>query len=86
MHTGGKNMLTAFEKALALSADQLRHSHETLAQYGNKSSVTILFVLERMLRYANTDGAAVSKSIYAAAFGPGVSLESALIRLHDPKK
>jgi predicted naringenin-chalcone synthase len=50
------------------------------------SFVTIQFVLERMLRYANTDGAAVSKSIYAAAFGPGVSLESALIRLHDPKK
>ncbi|MFO7823853.1 MAG: hypothetical protein R6V72_07920 [Cyclobacterium sp.] len=43
------------------------------------SSVTILFVLDRILKdpdYINVN----KKTIYAAAFGPGVSLESALIR------
>jgi len=80
IHPGGKNILTAFEEALYLPSDKLYSSRETLAQYGNMSSVTVLFVLEALLN--NLDNSKIEpKNVYAAAFGPGISLESALIRL-----
>ncbi|MBD3630633.1 type III polyketide synthase [Cyclobacterium sp.] len=78
IHPGGKNVLEAFEKALDIPSEKLQNSHETLARFGNMSSVTILFVLERILN-GPVKKETESQAIYAAAFGPGVSLESALI-------
>ncbi len=43
------------------------------------SSVTILIVWDRILKDPGIINGS-TKMIYAAAFGPGVSLESALIR------
>lgn len=81
IHPGGENILKAFEKALEIPAEKLRISHEILAEFGNMSSVTILFVLEKILK-SPVKKEADPKAIYAAAFGPGVSLESALIMHH----
>lgn len=78
IHPGGKNILRAFEDALEISPNKIQNSKDTLAQYGNMSSVTILFVLERFLNCQNE--ALEPRTIYAAAFGPGVSLETAIIR------
>ena len=79
IHPGGKNILNAFEEALIIPSGKLHSSRETLAQFGNMSSVTILFVLESLLK-KQTKRQKEPKIIYAAALGPGISLESAIIR------
>ena len=47
-HPGGAKVLVALEHALRLEDGGLKDSREILRQYGNMSSVTVLFVLERM--------------------------------------
>lgn len=75
IHPGGKKILRATEMALALDSDALRTSYDVLRDYGNMSSVTILFVLQKMLEENNDDG----RSIFAAAFGPGITIETMLL-------
>jgi predicted naringenin-chalcone synthase len=73
VHPGGPRVLAAVEEALALPADALAASREVLAEHGNMSSATILFILERMIR-AGAAGPCV-----AMAFGPGLTAELALL-------
>ncbi len=72
IHPGGPRILTACAEALALDDDALRPSREVLAEYGNMSSPTLLFVMER-LRAAGAELPCV-----ALAFGPGLTIEAAL--------
>lgn len=76
IHPGGKNILKAFEEALQIGGQALQESYHILEQFGNMSSATVLFVLERMLY--DKDGE--PGYIYSAAFGPGLTVESALLR------
>ena len=46
-----------------------------LHDYGNMSSATILFILRRLL-----EDPAVTGRLAALAFGPGLTVESALMR------
>ena len=55
------------EEVLGLTRDQLQHSWEVLRLYGNMSSATALFVLDRAVR------AGASGPHLLAAFGPGFS-------------
>lgn len=75
IHPGGKNVLSAFASALNTDVSALNHSMEVLEQFGNMSSCSVLFVLERVLM--NTPKGAL---IYSAAFGPGLTVESGLIK------
>src|ERR1019366_9809604 len=75
IHPGGKAILDKVARALALRPDPLRAARDTLRDYGNMSSATILFVLERLLRAPATP----AQRIYAMAFGPGLVIESALL-------
>jgi len=61
------------EKGLALPADALSFSRSVLAQYGNMSSATVMFVLQEIMRRAQSDqhGCAMS-------FGPGLTAETML--------
>ncbi|WGK70151.1 type III polyketide synthase [Candidatus Haliotispira prima] len=82
IHPGGRAILEKLSKVLELPAGPekaLRHSYEILRQFGNMSSATILFVLERFLRreYKETPGL-----LFAAGFGPGLTVESALMELY----
>ena len=52
---------------LGLEREQLEHSWEVLRNYGNMSSATALFVLERALK------AGARGPHLLAAFGPGFS-------------
>jgi alpha-pyrone synthase len=72
VHPGGRSVLDAVERSLGLGADDLAWSREVLRSYGNMSSVTVLFVLEAMLR------AGASGPGCAMAFGPGLAIESLL--------
>lgn len=78
IHAGGKNILQAFNRALQLSENALAHSFAVLREYGNMSSPTVLFVLSRLFDSLKQDSFITPKSIYLAAFGPGLSVESAV--------
>jgi len=78
IHPGGKKILEAIEKSISLPAESLRYSYDTLRDYGNMSSPTILFVLQKIfdeLRDNHAPDPNPSK-IFAAAFGPGLTMET----------
>jgi predicted naringenin-chalcone synthase len=72
VHPGGPKILDAVEEGLGLPADALAASREVYAEYGNMSSPTVLFILDR-LRKANAPRPGV-----ALAFGPGLVAEAVL--------
>ena len=72
VHPGGPKILTAATEALGLPASAADASRELLADVGNLSSPTILFLLGR-LRAANAPRPCV-----ALGFGPGLAIEAAL--------
>ncbi|NNF03035.1 MAG: type III polyketide synthase, partial [Rhodothermales bacterium] len=82
IHPGGRSILDRVSEALDLSADALDDAREVLRAYGNMSSPTILFVLERILYGGNhadsaqNDGSDDGGRIFAAAFGPGLTVET----------
>lgn len=71
-HPGGPKILEAVEGALALPSEALADSRAVLADCGNMSSPTILFILDR-LRARNAPRPCV-----ALGFGPGMVVEAAL--------
>ena len=74
IHPGGRGIIDALASAFRLADEQTEASRSVLREYGNMSSATILFVLDRLrekLRRTN-DGA---KRGIALAFGPGMTAE-----------
>ena len=69
VHAGGRSILDSVEGALGLDADALAHSRAVLADNGNMSSATLMFVLARLLA-----GPPVRHGV-ALAFGPGLAAE-----------
>lgn len=69
IHPGGRRILEAAAEACAVPATDLQASYDIMAEYGNMSSATILYVLHRLLASGLTD-----KPILAAGFGPGLTL------------
>jgi alkylresorcinol/alkylpyrone synthase len=47
-HPGGAKVIAALERALSLDQGALDHERDIIADYGNMSAPTVLFVLERM--------------------------------------
>ncbi len=68
IHPGGKSILDAVERGLNLPADALNASRGVLSDFGNMSSATVMFVLERLMREKPANGVAL-------AFGPGLAME-----------
>jgi predicted naringenin-chalcone synthase len=75
VHPGGKSILDQIEHALALRPEQLAASRLVLRDYGNMSSATSLFVLRELLADPRSDGS----RICSMAFGPGLTVELALL-------
>ncbi len=73
VHPGGRSILDAVEKNLELCPDALRYSRRVLAQFGNMSSATVMFVLEQILREAQPGQLGCAMS-----FGPGLTAETML--------
>ncbi len=71
VHAGGRTILDAVEQGLELAPDALRWSRGVLRDFGNMSSATIMFVLQRILQQA----APASKGL-GMAFGPGLAAET----------
>ncbi|MGE3933388.1 MAG: type III polyketide synthase [Rhodospirillaceae bacterium] len=76
VHPGGRTILDAVQQALELDPHALCWSRDVLRDYGNMSSATLMFVLERMMRTAPLESNGV-----ALAFGPGLVAETFRFRL-----
>ena len=72
-HPGGPRILSAAGEALGLRREQWAVSESVLADFGNMSSPTILFILDRLRAEA------VAGPCVALAFGPGLTIEAALL-------
>lgn len=73
IHPGGPRILTACSEALGLSREQLCSSHAVLSEYGNMSSPTILFVLDRLRKQPGFTPCVM------LGFGPGLAIEALLL-------
>ncbi len=73
VHPGGPRILRAVLESAGLQPAQINLSTEVLAEFGNMSSATILFILERLRTRAG------SGPCLALGFGPGLTVEAALL-------
>ncbi len=73
VHPGGKSVLDAVERGLGLPKDALHCSREVLERFGNMSSATVMFVLERLMAEAKQ-----GERGCAMSFGPGLTAETML--------
>jgi predicted naringenin-chalcone synthase len=76
VHPGGPKIIDAIQRALSLLDDDLASSRAVLRRFGNMSSATILFVLKEELLRARGPG-----DLVLLGFGPGLTMEGALLRL-----
>ena len=79
IHPGGKAILDKVQNELRLRPEQVEASRTVLRKYGNMSSATSLFVLKELLE--THDAAAGHERVFAIAFGPGLTVETAVLRL-----
>ncbi|MBG6183237.1 putative naringenin-chalcone synthase [Arthrobacter sp. CAN_A214] len=75
IHPGGRSILDKVEAKLDLTEEQLVPARETLRQFGNMSSATVMFVLKHILEQPSSGG---NGRICSMAFGPGLTVETAL--------
>ncbi len=75
IHSGGKRVLDAIDRALGFRSGELAHSRGVLRDFGNMSSPTLLFVLERAWRDAQPGEIGV-----LVALGPGLAAETGIVR------
>ncbi|XP_075497775.1 type III polyketide synthase B-like [Primulina tabacum] len=84
VHPGGPAILNRLEKKLELFPDKLNSSRRALADYGNASSNTIVYVLEYMLEEAKNvkkeEENGADKWGLILAFGPGITFEGILTK------
>jgi alkylresorcinol/alkylpyrone synthase len=76
LHPGGRRIIEVMAERLGLTAQDLAPTETVLAEHGNMSSVTVLFVLDEVLRAHRPP--AGSRGVLGA-FGPGFGAELALL-------
>lgn len=93
IHPGGRKIVDNAMKILQLSPNQVAASYQTLKDYGNMSSVTILFVLKEIMNSELKNSEIINSEIqdlsqentksyiFAVGFGPGLTMESMLLEV-----
>jgi alkylresorcinol/alkylpyrone synthase len=76
MHAGGRDVLNALRLKLGLAPEDLRWSSEVLRDYGNMSSASVYFTLQRALA-----GGAPGGWWWFCSFGAGFSCHGALLQV-----
>jgi predicted naringenin-chalcone synthase len=76
LHAGGRDVLAAVRKRLGLSVDQLRWSQEVLRDFGNLSSASVYFVLQRALAEGAPPGC-----WWLCSFGAGFACHGAWLKV-----
>jgi alkylresorcinol/alkylpyrone synthase len=77
-HPGGKKVLDAYKSALGVAGDFLNKTRAVMNDYGNMSSATVLYVLEKFMREGFEDGYGLM-----LAMGPGFSSEMVLLEMRN---
>jgi alkylresorcinol/alkylpyrone synthase len=72
-HPGGIKVIEAIENALELDAGELDLERQVLRDFGNMSSPTVLFVLERLIARG------IPERVLMTAFGPGFTCAGLLL-------
>ena len=72
-HPGGRKILEAIYKSLHFTNGNLDASYDVLKEYGNMSSPTLLFVLQRIMAKLDYER---DNTIFGVAFGPGLTMET----------
>src|SRR6202140_5028654 len=73
-HPGGTKVIIALEHALSLHQGTLDHEREVIADYGNMSAPTVLFVLERLRAQG------LPKRSLLTSLGPGFTASCVALR------
>src|ERR1700722_323501 len=73
-HPGGTKVIIALERALSLHQGTLDHEREVIADYGNMSAPTVLFVLERLRAQG------LPKRSLLTSLGPGFTASCVALR------
>jgi alkylresorcinol/alkylpyrone synthase len=73
-HPGGAKVISAIETALSLDQGTLEHERQVIAEYGNMSAPTVLFILER----ARSKG--LPPRSLLTALGPGFTASCVSLR------
>jgi alkylresorcinol/alkylpyrone synthase len=76
LHPGGRRIVEVMTEELELAPADLAPTEKVLAEHGNMSSVTVLFVLDELLRCVRP---ARGERGVMGAFGPGFCAELALL-------
>ena len=77
IHPGSQRIVEYIQEQLALSAEQVKPSLDILKAYGNMSSATVLFVLDRIMQMELPQPGDYGVMM---AFGPGLTMESMLVQ------
>ncbi len=77
LHPGGKAILDALQNGLEIPEEKMIPSRYVLKYFGNMSSASILFVLKEII---NSGEVKKNDNICAVAFGPGLTMEIALMK------
>jgi alpha-pyrone synthase len=75
IHPGGKKILDIFKRKMQLTDENLQYSYKVLSEYGNMSSPTVLFVMNGIIQDQPQSG----EKIFSVGFGPGITIDSALL-------
>jgi len=78
IHPGGTKVINAYIESLLVERHQLQNTIDTLHDYGNMSSVTVIYVLEKYLKNGFDNGAGLMMSL-----GPGFSCEMVLLDMQN---
>ncbi|MCP9754054.1 type III polyketide synthase [Lacihabitans sp. CCS-44] len=73
IHPGGRKILDVTAKSLGIDSEAISESYEVLKNYGNMSSCTLLFILEKIKKDK-------SGCTFVAGFGPGITMESLILK------
>ena len=76
LHPGGQRIIEVMAEQLGLGSADLAPTEKVLAEHGNMSSVTVLFVLDEILRCGHVRA---GERGVLGAFGPGFGAEFALL-------
>ncbi|MBE0427729.1 MAG: type III polyketide synthase [Nitrospirae bacterium] len=77
LHTGGEKIINTIKSEIGLSEAQLRATRKVLSEYGNMSSPTVWFVMNKILN----EGIEKGDWCIMIAFGAGLSAHSFLLRM-----
>jgi len=84
VHPGGPRILDSVDHAMGLGADTLSASRKVLADFGNMSSPTIMFIMEEILGRDPLGGDSEDGLWLVLGFGPGLHAEAMLLERIGP--